>query len=298
MLYFLYLYFAGPQLRWKPWIYFVAIPPLVQIYCYVKYFLKDDVWHNALVQEAYAGLHSVYYVDELSRIVHIISRLSLFIGGPWLFTKVFKWNKARGAREKMLKIGLGVVMVWSFSALGLTIEYTYRSFNQIPQSVLNTIFLHGVTFAFFIFWQVWPLYYKAGIVAFEKETFNIDMQNRRHLAGVDLSKVLKDIKRVLETEKAFKEEDISLPELAEELHLTVHQLSEYFNRHLKIKFNEHINKLRVEEAKRLLRDEPECSVIDICYAVGYNSTSAFYRTFKQHVGCTPKDWRARTSKKS
>ena len=52
-----------------------------------------------------------------------------------------------------------------------------------------------------------------------------------------------------------------------------------------------INKYRIEEAKELLINSPEDSILKIAYTVGYNSKTTFNTTFKKIVGITPSEFR-------
>lgn len=47
---------------------------------------------------------------------------------------------------------------------------------------------------------------------------------------------------------------------------------------------------RIEEAKKLLTGSDK-DITSICFEVGFETLSSFYRTFKQLVGRTPKQYR-------
>ena len=63
------------------------------------------------------------------------------------------------------------------------------------------------------------------------------------------------IKSIMETEKAFTDEDISLSGLAEELEITSHQLSQILNEKLNQTFPQFINEYRITEAKKIMLEE-------------------------------------------
>jgi len=50
-----------------------------------------------------------------------------------------------------------------------------------------------------------------------------------------------------------------------------------------------VDKLRLKEAKRLLR-ETKFTVSDICYQAGYGGLSSFYRRFTQAYGLNPAEY--------
>jgi AraC-like DNA-binding protein len=56
-------------------------------------------------------------------------------------------------------------------------------------------------------------------------------------------------------------------------------------------FRNFINRFRVEEAQRLLKSDPEMSILTICFEVGFNSKSTFNTAFKKISGITPRDYR-------
>ena len=54
--------------------------------------------------------------------------------------------------------------------------------------------------------------------------------------------------------------------------------------------------MRIEDAKRLLMEQPEIPVRHIGYIIGFSDKSNFRRQFKEVVGCTPSEWRERELK--
>ncbi|HPD77772.1 MAG TPA: helix-turn-helix domain-containing protein, partial [Spirochaetota bacterium] len=91
----------------------------------------------------------------------------------------------------------------------------------------------------------------------------------------------------------FADEDISLKKLADELDITTHQLSQILNEKIKKNFNTFINEFRVEEAKSLLVEEADRSILSISLAVGFNSYTTFCTTFSKYTGMSPSNYRKR-----
>ncbi|MBS1491216.1 MAG: AraC family transcriptional regulator [Bacteroidetes bacterium] len=99
------------------------------------------------------------------------------------------------------------------------------------------------------------------------------------------------LNELMTEEKPFLKPDFSLPELANRMKISVHQLSQVINNGLGKSFFEMIATFRIEEAKRLLREKPNIKVEEIAEEVGYNSKSSFNSTFKKLTGKTPGEWR-------
>ena len=91
--------------------------------------------------------------------------------------------------------------------------------------------------------------------------------------------------------KPFLKPDFSLPDLADQLHVTVHQLSQVINEGLGRTFFEMTAEYRIEEAKRLLKEQMNIKIEEIAEQVGYNSKSSFNTSFKKITGKTPSEWR-------
>ena len=114
---------------------------------------------------------------------------------------------------------------------------------------------------------------------------------RSLLETVDTDRVQTELMKLVNEKKIYLDDEMTLPLLAEELEISPHQLSQFLNERLNMNFNSFINKHRVEEAKNLLIDEPERSILSISYAVGFNSKSSFYEAFSRFSGCTPQQYR-------
>lgn len=92
----------------------------------------------------------------------------------------------------------------------------------------------------------------------------------------------------LETE--YANEDFSLGELAESLSITPNYLSALFTSETGITFTQHLTRIRMEHAKRLL-NETKLKIYQICKEVGYSDQSYFSRLFKSLEGMSPFDYR-------
>jgi AraC-like DNA-binding protein len=102
---------------------------------------------------------------------------------------------------------------------------------------------------------------------------------------------LQKLKQLMDNDKPFLNASFSLPDLADQLKTSVHQLSQVINEGLGKTFFEMTAAYRIEEAKRLLKEQPNIKVEEIAEQVGYNSKSSFNTSFKKLTGKTPSEWR-------
>jgi AraC-like DNA-binding protein len=116
---------------------------------------------------------------------------------------------------------------------------------------------------------------------------------RSLIEGLDTGDILRRLKELMEDEKLYCDEDLTLNRTAAHLSISPHQLSELLNSRLGVNFNGYVNAHRIDEAKRLLAGEPERSILSIAFAVGFNSKSVFYTSFRKITGISPAEYRKR-----
>ena len=90
-------------------------------------------------------------------------------------------------------------------------------------------------------------------------------------------------------DEAFREKR-ELDTQLRDIGVTQHRITEIFKEQYGFTLFEYMNRLRLEEAKRLL-SETNDEIIDIAYSVGFGSLSAFYRFFKNGSGQAPAAYR-------
>jgi AraC-like DNA-binding protein len=107
--------------------------------------------------------------------------------------------------------------------------------------------------------------------------------------------ILHKFNQVMQEQKPYLKSSFSLPDLAQQLGVSVHALSQALNHGLGKSFFELVAGYRVEEAKRLLIEQPNIKVEEIAEQVGYNSKSSFNTAFKKFTGSTPSAFREKNS---
>ena len=95
------------------------------------------------------------------------------------------------------------------------------------------------------------------------------------------------------SEKVYLESDLTMLKLAALVDCSVNHLSQAVNSGFGMNFFDFLNSYRVEDAKMMLgRDHPNSpAILEVPFAVGFNSNSAFYAAFKKATGQTPAQYR-------
>lgn len=87
--------------------------------------------------------------------------------------------------------------------------------------------------------------------------------------------------------------DISTRMIAQRLGLSSARVNELLKEEYQLTFKQLINKLRIEEAKRLLR-ETDLRITEIAVSIGFNNATYFNNLFKSFEQTTPSDYREKT----
>ncbi|MDO3388711.1 helix-turn-helix domain-containing protein [Gilvimarinus sp. SDUM040013] len=111
------------------------------------------------------------------------------------------------------------------------------------------------------------------------------------LAASTAKELQANLEDLMAGEKLYLDNDLSLKRLAEILGVSTHQLSSLLNDYLQQSFYDYINRMRLDEALRLLRLEPAMPIVELAYEAGFNNKNTFYRLFKERTGLTPTQFR-------
>jgi AraC-like DNA-binding protein len=120
---------------------------------------------------------------------------------------------------------------------------------------------------------------------------------RSLLDQVDVSTLIGKLTRLMEHDRLYADDQLTLHDVADELSITPHQLSQLLNDRLNTNFNTFINQYRINEAKEMLLNSPHKTVLAISLEVGFNSKSAFYEAFSRFTGMSPQNFRKRSNTK-
>ncbi len=114
---------------------------------------------------------------------------------------------------------------------------------------------------------------------------------KSRITGLDVDVICSRLNELMRDEKVFADEDLSLRDLASELGISPHQLSQILNERMKKNFNTFVNEYRVQEAMRMLIDEPRRSILSVGIASGFNSNTTFCSVFSKVAGQSPSSYR-------
>jgi AraC-like DNA-binding protein len=99
--------------------------------------------------------------------------------------------------------------------------------------------------------------------------------------------------KLMETDRIFKDEDLTLFKLAKMLGVSPNHVSQVINTLEHRNFFDYINLLRIEEVKKRIvsKQHEHLTLLGIAFECGFNSKAAFNRAFKKFTGVTPTEFK-------
>lgn len=107
-----------------------------------------------------------------------------------------------------------------------------------------------------------------------------------------IKKDIEKLEKYMADHSPFKNPKVSLSELASQIQIPSHLLSKIINDHYHQNFFDFINHYRIEEFKKMVIDpkNQNLTFLGLAYEVGFNSKTAFNRSFKKITNQTPREY--------
>jgi AraC-like DNA-binding protein len=246
-----------------------------------------------LPPSAVRGLNPTYFWDPLLDTLNTISDC-YFFGYATLSTMIIieAYRKGTAQFRRSFRGVLVYFLVGFMTFIGFALGHLLHSDSVLGLSVL----LNGVNTTYLFFYS----YRNPERTQKELRMPNVGDSASAQYAprGLDVHKVLSQLGEIIEVEEGYRDPEINLQSLSIQLGIPNHQLSKILNESLGMNFRGYINRYRLEEAKRLLIEKSGMSILDIAYAVGFNSKSAFNSAFVKETGLSPSDYCKKLSGKS
>lgn len=101
--------------------------------------------------------------------------------------------------------------------------------------------------------------------------------------------------KVIEYVQEHYNEELTLTEISEKLHLNYYYLSSYFKNQTNENLTSYINNVRIQKAKQLLLDN-NLNIAEVSKQVGFTDHNYFSKVFKKYTKMTPTSYRRKQGK--
>lgn len=175
-----------------------------------------------------------------------------------------------------------------FSILAIAVLIFGFSASFIDNAYFYHFYANGIAFAFMLVTAALIIY--PDLLNELTEAVKLSYTTST-LLNVDIQEQINKLEGLMSKDKLYQNENLNLSTLAEAMALTGHQLSELINTHFGTGFSNYIRGQRIEQAKLLLKNEPDSSILAISLETGFKSQSNFYAAFKELTGLSPGGYR-------
>jgi AraC-like DNA-binding protein len=292
------------KIKWR-WIY---LPSILQLLVYLPYFNLN------------------YDTFRYSQLNHEPSFQILFclIGSSGIIWNLIQWNKFRkilniysekskisSSFEENLSylsitqiIYLSCIMLGCFAMLVYVVGYVLDDdLTLLTSQIVDLIWFVFATSPFFLGYyaihqpEIFKISQKHNIMGAENEidlntpilSENIFVQEQKEVIKDELAEKIIEI---MEQSKPYLNPKLTLNELAAQLHVSPHVMSKTLNDSFQKNFFDFINTYRTEAFKEKL-DDPKFqnyTFLAVAYEAGFNSKTAFNRSFKRVTGQSPSEY--------
>ena len=279
--------------KWKPMYLLHFLPVVLFMVIFFDFFVVPDTGKIVFIKNIARNPNHFYGLFYPAVLVSGFTYISL----AWLLYKRHRRNildTLSNLSEKnnlhwLRNILIGMLAIWLVVVLN----------NSILKSPVNDDIIYGAVSIFVMF---------VGIFGFRQGNIFINLPegypDRGLLPGNPVrysksglkeeraSEIKQQIEKMMEENKLFLDENISLPRLAEKLNIHPNYISQIINEKFQKNFYDFINSYRIEEFKRIVAIEKNRKKTFFALALdcGFNSKASFNSSFKKITGTTPSEY--------
>jgi AraC-like DNA-binding protein len=299
-LYFLYAkYLTGENETFnkKDWIHFLPFF-LYKIYLIPFYFMNQNEIYEFL-NSSLISEHPLQYV--------IFNWVLIFQGFIYLILTINRVKKRDKFINEYFSSNFEIKLDWlkNASYLGILTTLVFMTENIllfINNSPSEMFGLSSVAAGVYIYAIGYLGLSRSGVftelVSIEsKEIEKIEITNEKYeksgLSKEKADEFYQKLIQLMDDEKIFKQNKLTLGELAKMLAISSHNLSEVINTKTEMNFFDFINRYRIEEVKReiIKKENDNLTLLAIAMDSGFNSKSSFNTLFKKYEKITPTEYR-------
>ncbi|MBC6904067.1 AraC family transcriptional regulator [Saccharophagus sp. K07] len=272
----------------------LATPVYLYWACY-RYPLDQQI--DLVLEMAIFGKTEAYFLLFLT-----LKKLMPLIYGVTCVTLIFEYLKTHSdlpaKAKRALSLYAGFCIIWGW------ILMTHILGQQLPVGTADVMGIFGNYMTLTLVIALWFSNTEASsslipIPVTREEIAENPLETAEPIPSTDaeldadILTLAQRIDRFMLAEKPYLNSRLTLERFAHLLQAPPRQVSLAINRCFEQNYQEYINRFRIEEAKRLLRDPTSqaLTILEVGQRSGFNSKATFNRFFKSFVGVTPTAYR-------
>lgn len=297
VLYWTDYYLIKPDLLGLSLSFVLFFGPLFYSYVQASLLEKDIKW----TRRALHAIPGLLYLLYLSRFHLTFGEAKLLAIEAWYLDPI---NTIVAPALKVVSLGIYTWLTHKFLRLeGLKSPVWLKRASRLFIAYTFLLIIYNVLVVTGILKIQWDYLIAAAMVVFIYYIGYLGFSNSKLMDGLKPSDKYKSttltdragehiyekLRTYLANDKPYLNPELRLNNLAEQLGVNSHQLSQVINERGKMNFAELVNSYRIEEAKELILQGEK--VIDVAFAVGFNNKTSFYEAFRKATSQTPNEFK-------
>lgn len=215
-------------------------------------------------------------IGEIVLLVYLVRISMLFVSQYLLNFRLIIQNKA---------LSMAFIVYFLFCIIWILDVTTYFTRDVVLINIPNLLLTLAIVVLFFMHFRYYGLYQSIHAITED------GVRKRSYITNLSMNEIDIRINDLLNNQKLYTDENLTLPLLASRMDITVHQLSEFINSMYKKNFSSLINEFRLKEAAEILEKHMDKSILEVAFEAGFKSKSSFNSLFKKHFNITPAEYR-------
>ena len=260
---FLYLYVSA-TVKSKPYKGYTwlvhALPGLLFVIVFMNFFAQ---W------ESHKSFSSVFFTNILYT--------------QWGCYVVLSGIAIKGTFQRLLtkREKLTDEEIWLITLIaGIAIVWAAYNFCQYTSYISGAV---SFSFIFYLLLLVWFFKRRGRMTFFEEPA----RYGNKKISEEEAEAIALNLNELFKEKELHKNQHLKLSDVARELNVTPHYLSQYLNDNLGQSFSAVVNAHRINAAEEMMKKNHHFTLEAIGYECGFKSNSAFYAAFKKIKKVTP-----------
>jgi len=234
-----------------------------------------------LVIEYVSILFTLFIIFMIFRVITIYEKKHSEYNSSKVIVKT-KWLK------RFLYLGLILCLLW-FASLNV--------FENVFKEGFYKLYPLWIGMSILIYWIGYTAILQKHLYKERKEIRTLIKDTKKLKTSTSSkknnSKLFDDITNWIHENKLYLNPSLNSDTITSKFKISNSYLSQIFNTHSELNFNDFINQLRIKEAERMLQNKAYDSytIVAIGLESGFNSKSSFYTAFKKFTNKTPAQYK-------